>query len=99
MAVPVVPGNGSNSEATTSVQVQPQTQGRLVFDRDAMQNGIKTILNYDYKLNVNSVSCPADQPVALAATFACVVQIDGAYKNVIIKVISTNGEYEVGQPR
>jgi hypothetical protein len=69
-----------------------------VFDRDAVQEGVRRILSDDYGRNVQAVTCPADQKVQPGATFICQASIDGARRDVTIMVKTDSGEYEVARP-
>jgi hypothetical protein len=54
----------------------------------------------DYKFSdVSAVECPEDQPVVVGTSFQRTVQIGGRVKEVTITVTTTDGEYEVAQPR
>ncbi|MFF5987395.1 DUF4333 domain-containing protein [Prauserella flavalba] len=68
-----------------------------VFDNQTMQNDIQRVLTDSYGVeNVESVSCPSDQPVEVDSTFQCDVTVGGEQQAVTIKVKSEDGHYEVG---
>jgi hypothetical protein len=80
----------------------PNNQGffnQKVLDSSAVQDGVKGILQNDYKLNVSSVSCPADEAVTKGNSFTCTATIDGQQKSVQITVQDDAGHYEVAQPK
>lgn len=79
--------------------VTPGFFNKKVFDNNAVQEGVSTVLKNDYKLKVSSVTCPADQPVKASTTFTCKATVDGQEKSVTITVKSDDGHYEVGQPQ
>jgi hypothetical protein len=73
---------------------------KKVFDRAAVENGVKQILTTEYRIDgVGPVSCPSGQEVKQGATFTCTAQVGGKQKNITITVKSSAGEYEVGQPQ
>ncbi|EWC59114.1 hypothetical protein UO65_5605 [Actinokineospora spheciospongiae] len=79
--------------------VTPGFANTKVFDQNAVQDGVKSILTGKYSVeNVESVSCPADQEVKKDARFTCDVTIGGEQKKVNITVRSDEGEYEVAPP-
>jgi hypothetical protein len=73
-----------------------------VFDSNAMDAGVASILKNDYgysDLQASDVSCPANQAVKRSSTFNCTANIGGAPKIVAIKVTSNDGNYEVYRPQ
>lgn len=70
-----------------------------VLDTGRVESGVKTVLQNDYKINVSTVTCPADPAVKVGNTFTCTATIDGAQKQVQVTVKSTDGLYEVAQPK
>ncbi|RLK59100.1 DUF4333 domain-containing protein [Actinokineospora cianjurensis] len=80
--------------------ITPGWFNKRVFDVNAVQDGVKSILTDKYSIEgVESVSCPAQQEVKKDNRFTCEVTISGEKKTVNITVRnSTNGEYEVAPP-
>jgi hypothetical protein len=70
-----------------------------VLDTTSVQNGVKQILQDDYKINVNAVTCPNNMDVQVGNTYSCQVTIGGQPKSVQITIKTTDGQYEVAQPR
>lgn len=77
--------------------------GTKVFDQGALQDGVKKIvMQYDPSTEVESVTCPANQPVQAGTTFDCGLSLGGAQPRettVTVTVKDDNGTYEVGQPK
>jgi hypothetical protein len=69
-----------------------------VLDTSSVQNGVKRILQDDYKISVSTVTCPSNMDVKVGNTYSCQVTISGQTKNVQIKIKTTDGQYEVAQP-
>jgi hypothetical protein len=72
-----------------------------VFDSNAMDSGVASVLRNDYgysDVQASDVTCPSNKPVSNGDTFLCVANIDGTTKNVPIKVTSNDGNYEVFRP-
>jgi Domain of unknown function (DUF4333) len=59
---------------------------------------VRTILTQDYGLEVESVTCPDAQEVAVDNTFECTAVVDGEPVPVQIRITSEDGNYEVGRP-
>lgn len=70
-----------------------------VLDTATLENGVKGILQNDYKINVSAVTCPATPPVKVNYSFDCQATINGQTKQVQVTVKTTDGLYEVAQPR
>jgi Domain of unknown function (DUF4333) len=70
-----------------------------VLDTASVQNGVKSILQNDYKINVGSVTCPSNPEVKVGNVFTCQVTVDGQQKSVQVTVKTSDGQYEVAQPR
>jgi hypothetical protein len=84
----------------STVTVAPNPPARKVFMADAVERGVAGVMRDDYKIaDISAVECPEDQPVVVGTSFRCAVQIGGRVKEVMITVTTTDGEYEVGQPR
>ena len=67
-----------------------------VFDKVALQDGVKKILVENYKTpDVGDVSCPADQAVKANTTFDCTVTVKGEQKKITVSVKDDSGTYEV----
>jgi hypothetical protein len=79
----------------TSEQV-PSAQ---VFAEAAVERGVaKTLTDYYGIRSVSEVKCPRDQPVIAGTAFSCTALVDGKSTTVPIKVITSDGGYEVGRP-
>ncbi|MCW2632393.1 MAG: hypothetical protein JWR88_1355 [Pseudonocardia sp.] len=78
---------------------KPGFFAKKVFDANAVQTGVTTVLTNDYKLtNVTGVTCPAQQEVKAGATFTCTADVGGRSRTVPITVKTSDGSYEVGRP-
>ncbi|XVV02495.1 DUF4333 domain-containing protein [Actinosynnema sp. CA-248983] len=84
----------------STVSAVPNPPARKVFKADSVERGVVGVMRDDYKLSdVSAVECPEDQPVVVDTSFQCTVQVGARVKEVTITVKTTDGEYEVGQPR
>ncbi|MFD5828312.1 DUF4333 domain-containing protein [Lentzea sp. NPDC060358] len=84
----------------STVTVTPVPTRRKVFVADAVERGVIQILKDEYKFSdVGEAVCPEDQTVAPGNSFVCVVTVSGVDKSVKVVVKSSEGSYEVGQPR
>jgi hypothetical protein len=79
--------------------VWPGWFNKQVLDTSSVQDGVKNILQNDYKINVSTVTCPPDPEVKVGNTFYCQATIGGQQKQVQVTVKTTDGQYEVGQPK
>lgn len=70
-----------------------------VLDTAALENGVKTVLQNDYKINVGSVNCPSDPEVSVGKVYQCHVTVGGQPKEVDVTIKNTDGLYEVSQPK
>ncbi|HEX5113839.1 MAG TPA: DUF4333 domain-containing protein [Pseudonocardiaceae bacterium] len=70
-----------------------------VLDTASLENGVKTVLQNDYKINVSNVTCPSDPEVSVGKVYQCHVSVGGQQKEVDVTIKSTDGLYEVAQPR
>ena len=70
-----------------------------VFDTVSVQNGVKRILQDDYKISVNTVTCPSSMDVKVGNSYNCQVTVGGQTKTVQITIKTADGQYEVAQPR
>ena len=70
-----------------------------VFDTNSVQDGVKRILQDDYKVSVSTVSCPSNMDVKVDNTYTCKVTAGGQTKDVLIRVKSADGQYEVDPPK
>jgi hypothetical protein len=70
-----------------------------VLDTSTLESGVKGILQNDYKINVSTVTCPADPEVKVGNVFTCQATIGGQQKQVQVTVKTTDGLYEVSQPK
>lgn len=87
---------GSTASSTPTTTASPVGK---VFDPDAMQASVKTILTNDYKIaDVTDVKCPVGQQVLDGATFDCLVTVGGKAGKVTITVTGGDGQYKVGAP-
>lgn len=69
-----------------------------VFDRQAMERDVATILRDKYAIpEVGTVTCPADQPIDQGHEFSCEVKIGSKTGRVPITV-GINRQYQVGMP-
>lgn len=86
---------------TTVVPVTPPPlPTERVLDGAALNSGVKSILENDYQIAVDDVTCPPDEQAAVGNSFTCTVTTtDGQRKQVRITVKTTDGQYEVGQPQ
>jgi hypothetical protein len=79
--------------------VAPGFFNTKVFDNAKMQTDVAGLLTNQYKVEgASNVTCPADQAVTDGATFNCTVTVAGKQQNVPIKVVGSNGDYQVGAP-
>ncbi|MGQ0839011.1 DUF4333 domain-containing protein [Actinokineospora sp.] len=79
--------------------VTPGWFNKKVFDQQAVETGVKSILTDKYNVEgVESVSCPADQEVKKDRQFSCTATIAGEQRTVNITVRNDTGEYEVAPP-
>lgn len=70
-----------------------------VLDQAALQNGVRSILQNDYRLtNVAEVVCPPNQKVLPGRDFDCVVRINNAPAQVRVLIQTKDGRYTVGRP-
>lgn len=70
-----------------------------VLDQTALQNGVRTVLQNDYRLpNVADVVCPPNQKVLPGRDFDCQVKINNAPAMVRVLIQSKDGRYTVGRP-
>lgn len=81
---------------TAPVPAQPTSR---VLDGSSLNDGVKNILEDDYKLAVDDVTCPDDEEVVVGNSFTCTVTMSGEQKQVQVTVKTTDGQYEVGQPQ
>lgn len=70
-----------------------------VLDAANLDQGVQSVLENDYKINVESVICPPDEVVQVGNNFDCQALIDGENKQVTVTVKTIDGQYEVGQPQ
>jgi hypothetical protein len=70
-----------------------------VLDTSSVENGVKNVLQNDYKINVSTVTCPSSPEVKVGNVFYCTATIDGAQKQVQVTVKTSDGQYEVAQPK
>jgi hypothetical protein len=79
--------------------VTPGFLKKKVFDNNAVQSGVVSILKDDYKISdVESATCTGEHEVKPNTTFECTAKVGGKDKKVKITVKTADGEYEVGQP-
>jgi hypothetical protein len=70
-----------------------------VLSQSSVQDGVKKILEDDYKDPVSSVSCTETMTVTVGNTYTCQVVTGGQTKQVLITIKTADGQYEVGQPK
>jgi hypothetical protein len=81
----------------TSTSLGP---AQRIFDTLALQNGVKQVLTQSYGIaSVGEVHCPSQQAVQTGISFDCTVELGGAMKAVTLTVKSSDGTYEVSQPK
>lgn len=78
--------------------VWPGFLNTKVLDTSSVQNGVKSVLQNDYKLSVGTVTCPASPEVKVGNTFTCQATVNGQQKQVQVTVKTSDGQYEVAQP-
>lgn len=70
-----------------------------VLDEQALETGVKQVLTNNYgEADVTAVDCPSGQPVTSGHRFSCTVEISGATKEVGVRVLNGEPEFEVGAP-
>lgn len=70
-----------------------------VFDDEALQDGVRLVLERDFHLaQVTELQCPRRQPVQPHTVFLCAVRINGAPSTVPVVVQDRTGRYAVGRP-
>jgi hypothetical protein len=70
-----------------------------VFDDEALQDGVRLVLERDFHLGqVTELRCPRRQPVEPHTVFLCAVRINGAPSTVPVVVQDRAGRYAVGRP-
>jgi hypothetical protein len=79
--------------------VWPGWFNKQVLDTSSVQDGVKNILQNDYKISVSTVTCPTDPEVKVGNTFYCQATVGGQQKQVQVTVKTSDGQYEVGQPK
>lgn len=80
--------------------VSPGWFVRKVFDPRGVQLGVQQVLRDSYHVDgVESVTCPPDEPVRSAVTFACAVRVSGQTRTVTITASDDSGTYQVSRPR
>jgi uncharacterized protein DUF4333 len=70
-----------------------------VFDQVAVQNGVRSVLVNDYRVqNVAEVVCPADQRVLAGRDFTCLARINNSPAQVRVVIKDSTGRYQVSRP-
>lgn len=69
-----------------------------VFDEVALEQSVQLTLTADYGLVVDTVDCPPGIEVVVGATFECRAVVGSRPVSVANRVLSTDGDYEVGRP-
>jgi hypothetical protein len=78
----------------------PLPTRRKVFVANDVARGVVKVLKDEYKISgVGEATCPEDQLVTPGNSCVCGVSVEGAAKSVKVLVKSSDGEYEVDQPR
>ena len=77
------------------------TLGGKKFDQAKVNDGVTKVLKDDYQeSDVKDVSCATDGvKVESGSTFDCKVTISGKQQTITVKVLDSNGKYEVGAPK
>lgn len=76
------------------------TLGSRVFDRAALQDGVRQVLTQSYGIaGVGEVRCPSGQAVQVGISFDCEVTVGGVPKTVTLAVQTADGTYEVSAPK
>ncbi|OQO95155.1 hypothetical protein B1813_01795 [Saccharomonospora piscinae] len=69
------------------------------LDQAAVEKSVRSVLRGSYGIaDVESVSCPAAEPVRVGNTFDCTARIGGEPARVPIEILDEDGRYEVGLP-
>ncbi len=79
--------------------VYPGWFNSKVLDTSSVQDGVKRILQDDYKISVSTVSCPSNMDVKVGNSYTCTVTAGGQTKQVQITIKTADGQYEVAQPK
>lgn len=79
--------------------VYPGWFNSKVLDQASVQDGVKRILQDDYKVSVSTVSCPSTMDVKVGNSYTCNVVVGGQTKQVQITIKTADGQYEVAQPK
>jgi hypothetical protein len=79
--------------------VYPGWFNTKVLDTSSVQDGVKRILQDDYKVSVSTVSCPSNMDVKVNNVYICKATVSGQTKDVQITIKTSDGQYEVAQPR
>jgi hypothetical protein len=79
--------------------VYPGWFNSKVLDQGQVQDGVKRILQDDYKVTVSTVSCPSTMDVKVGNSYTCNVVVSGQTKQVQITIKTADGQYEVAQPK
>lgn len=103
ITVPATAGTTTTTVTETATVTAAARGSSTAFDHFEVEAGVTKILTdappagYG-KTNVDTVSCPADQPVKTGSTFTCTVDIKGSSQSVLVTVKDDTGRYEVGVP-
>lgn len=69
------------------------------FSRASVELGVAKVLKDSYGIeDVGNVQCPERMEVTVGAVYVCTLEVEGAGKNVTIRVTKSDGTYEVGRP-
>jgi len=79
--------------------VYPGWFNSKVLDQASVQDGVKRILQDDYKVTVSTVSCPSTMDVKVGNSYTCDVVVGGQTKQVQITIKTADGQYQVAQPK
>jgi hypothetical protein len=79
--------------------VWPGWLNSKVLDASSVQDGVKRVLQNDYKISVSTVTCPSNMDVKVGNSYTCQATVSGQSKSVQITIKSADGLYEVAQPR
>ncbi|SDK19249.1 protein of unknown function [Actinopolyspora mzabensis] len=72
---------------------------RTVLEADSVQQGVRQIARDSYGVaGIESVTCPAEEPVRAGHSFTCEMRVGGVSKKVRVVIRDAKGTYAVGRP-
>lgn len=69
-----------------------------VFDTTALQQGVEMVLTRDFKVEAAAVACPSHVPVTSGLRFTCNALVGADQLPVPVRVVDSDGKYEVSRP-